>query len=405
MHQPAAAHSLTRTVWIAILCGGAIMAITVGLRQSFGLFLTPVSLDLGLGRGVFALAMALMNLVWGLLAPFAGAIADRYGAGRVAAAGGFAYASGLALMTRGGDGTELVLGGLLIGVGLSGAGFTVVLGAVGRAAPVEKQSMALGLAAMGGSLGQFLALPYAQALLDGFGWLVALLVLAGTALAVVPLARGIAGARAEPVAAAPQSTGAAFREAAGHPGFWLLTAGFFVCGFHLAFVAVHLPAFLADRGMAPWLGAAALTLVGLCNILGTYLCGWFGERQPKKQVLAALYLGRAAIFLGFLLVPVSPASVLAFGALMGFLWLGTVPLTSGLVAYIFGPAHMSMLFGIVFLGHQLGGFTGAWLAGQLYELFGSYDAMWWLSVALGIASAALHWPIAERPVARPAVAG
>ena len=387
-----------------IIAGGAIMGITVGIRQVFGLYLAPISVDLGLGREVFAFGMGLMNLVWGLAAPFAGAVADRFGAGRVAVAGGIAYAAGLVAMTASGDGAQLVVGGLLIGVGLSGAGFTVVLGAVGRAAPPELRSAALGLVSVGGSIGQFVALPYAHYLIEASGWSASLLILAATTMLVVPLAFGIRGRGMVADAPARQTVAEAFREACGHTGFWLLTTGFFVCGFHLAFVAVHLPAYLIDKGMPNWLAAATLTLVGACNIIGTLVCGYLGQRFEKKRVLAGLYLARAMIFLLFLVFPVTEASVLAFGAAMGLLWLGTVPLTSGLVAFIFGPAYMSMLFGIVFFSHQIGGFLGAWLAGFAYDYLGSYDAIWWLSVALGLISAALHWPINERPVPRLAAA-
>ena len=398
--ESSSAHRLSRVVLIAVLCGGTIMGITVGIRQTFGLFLAPISIDLGLGRETFALGMGLMNLFWGLAAPFAGAIADKHGAGRVAVIGGICYAAGLAAMTLSGAGEQLLLGGLLVGLGLSGAGFTVVLGAVGRAAPPEKRTMALGMASMGGSIGQFRALPYTHLLTEWLGWSASLLALAVTALLVVPLAYGIAGGRAETTERSDQTIADAFHEARRHGGFWLLTAGFFVCGFHLAFVAVHLPAYLSDKQMPEWLAAATLTLVGLCNILGTYACGYLGQRYSKKKVLSLLYLARALIFLLFLVMPLTEYSVLAFGALMGFLWLGTVPLTSGLVAQVFGPTYLSMLFGIVFFSHQLGGFLGAWLAGYAYDYLGSYDAMWWFSVLLGIFSALLHWPIDERPLPR-----
>jgi len=395
---------MTRPLWIVILCGAAIMGLAMGFRQSLGLFLNPISIELGIGRERFALGIGVMNLIWGLAAPFAGALADRFGAGRVAAVGGLSYATGLAAITLSGGGGQLLLGGILIGLGLSGAGFSVILGTVGRAAPPEKRSQALGLVSVGGSLGQFLALPYSHFLIDGLGWAVSLIVLAGTALLIVPLAAGIAGKPANQQEASGQTMKQAFREACGNRSFWLLNAGFFVCGFHLAFVAVHLPAFLADRGFGPWLAATALTLVGICNIIGSYGCGLLGARFPKKDVLSLLYLARAAIFALFLVVPISEASVLIFSAAIGFLWLGTVPLTSGLVAHIFGTPYLSMLFGMVFFGHQFGGFLGAWLAGYLYDTLASYDAMWWLSVALGLASAALHWPIAEKPLPRLAVA-
>jgi len=391
---------ITRTVWIVLLSAGAILSLTMGIRQSLGLFLAPVSADLGLGRETFALGIGLTNLVWGLGAPIAGAVADRFGAARVALVGGLFYAVGLLAMTASGDGTQLIVGGLLLGLGLSGAGFSVVLGAVGRAVPPERRSAALGLASVGGSIGQFLALPISHVLIANIGWMISLIVLAGAAAAIAPLAYGLAR-RGAPARAVPDiSLRAAFAEACGHRGFWLLTAGFFVCGFHLAFVAVHLPAYVADQGLPGWLAASALTLVGLFNIIGTYGCGVLGQRFPKKSVLSLLYLLRALIFLAFMIVPLSEVSVLLFGAAIGLLWLGTVPLTSGLVAAIFGPANMSMLFGIVFLSHQVGGFLGAWLAGVLFDLLGSYTIMWWLSVALGLASAALHWPISERPVPR-----
>ena len=393
-----------RPLWIVIICAGTILGVTLGVRQGLGLFLTPISLDIGIGRETFSLGMGLMNLIWGMAAPFAGAIADRYGAGRVATAGGLCYAAGLAAMTLSGDGNQLLLGGLLIGLGLSGAGFTVVLGTVGRIAPEERRGMALGAVAMGGSIGQFAALPYIYGLIEGFGWYGSLLILAATTMLIVPLARGVSGRPVRVAGPAGQSMRDAFREACGSRSFWLLNAGFFVCGFHLSFVAVHLPAYLADEGFEPWLATAALTAVGICNIVGAYGFGVLSDRYPKKYLLSLMYLGRALIFAGFLIVPISEISVLAFGASLGFLWLGTVPLTSGLVATIFGTHYLSMLFGFVFLGHQFGGFLGAWLAGHFYDLLGSYDAMWWLSVGLGLLSAALHWPIVERPVPRLAAA-
>ncbi len=394
---------MSKPLFIAVLCGGVIMSLTLGIRHSFGLFMAPISLDLGGNRELFALGMGLMNLAWGLGAPFAGAVADRFGAARVAAGGVLAYAGGLTIMTLSGDGSQLLLGGLLIGLGLSGAGFTVVLGAVARAAPPEKQSLALGLATTGGSIGQFAALPVVQVLIDSGGWIPALLIIVAAMLGMLPLAMGLG--RSVPGADAPgrdrQTLGAALSEAGGHGGFCLLTAGFFVCGFHLAFVAVHLPAYVLDLGFPAWLGTNALMLVGLCNIAGTWLCGYLGQHYSRKNVLCLLYLARAVVFVMFMIVPVSETGILVFGAAMGFLWLGTVPLTSGVVAVIFGPVYLSTLFGIVFLSHQLGGFLGAWLAGRIYDAFQSYDIMWWLSVALSLAAAALHWPIREQPLQRP----
>jgi predicted MFS family arabinose efflux permease len=258
--------------------------------------------------------------------------------------------------------------------------------------------MALGIVAAGGSFGQFTMVPYGQAFLEGYGWEVALLVLAATALIMVPLSWGVAGQKSE--GGGPQSLRDALDEALRHRGFWLLTAGFFVCGFQVVFVGTHLPAFLADQAMPAWLGGWALALVGLFNIVGTYACGALGQRYRKKYVLAWLYIARSAAFIVFLAMPLSNASVLLFASVLGLLWLGTVPLTGGLVAQIFGPTYMSMLYGIVFFSHQIGSFLGAWLGGKLFDMTGSYDAMWLICVALGFAAAVLHWPIADRPVPR-----
>lgn len=390
---------MARALWIIIACGALILTLSTGLRASFGLFLKPMTVDLDISRGVFAFAIGLQNLLWGVASPFAGAWADRLGTGRVILAGAFFYALGLAGMAFGTDGSQIVLAQVLVGFGLAGAGFSTVLGAVGRAAPPEKRSMALGIAAAGGSFGQFAIVPYGHELMSHFGWHWALFGLALTSLLIVPLAAGVAGKPAG-AGAGRQSLGDALREAMTHRGFILLTLGFFVCGFQVVFVATHLPAYLADKAMPSWLGAWSLALVGLGNIVGTYACGWLGGRYPKKNLLALLYLLRSLVFLVFILMPLTEASVLVFAGTLGLLWLGTVPLTSGLVAYIFGPAYMSMLYGIVFLSHQVGSFTGSWLAGVAYDLTGSYDVMWWGSVAMGLVAAALNWPIMERPVAR-----
>ena len=392
---------MSSRLWLVIVCAGSILGLSMGLRQGMGLFLTPISMHLELGREALALAMGLMNLFWGLSAPAAGAISDRYGAIPVAVAGGLAYAAGLLVMMASQGSGHLLVGGVLIGLGLSGAAFTVVLGVVGRAAPVQLRSRALGLVSMGGSIGQFVALPYIHTLIDGFGWLIALAVLSATAFMIVPLAFGLSGRTQEIETPVRESLGEAIRSASKVSSFWLLNAGFFACGFHLAFMGVHLPAFLADRGFQPWLGAAALTTVGFMNIIGVYCFDMLGGVFSKKNVLCVLYLARTAAILFFIMFPMTEVSVLLFSAIMGFLWLGTVPLTSGLVADIFGTRYMSMLFGIVFLGYQMGGFLGAWLAGVAFDRFGSYDSIWWLSIALGILAAALHWPIQEREIAPP----
>lgn len=383
-------------LWIIIICAGSILGLSMGIRQGLGLFLAPVSLHLGVGREAFALSMGLINVFWGIGAPFAGAVADRYGATPVAVVGGIAYAAGLLVMMASQTSDQLLVGGVLIGLGMSGAAFTVVLGVVGRAAPAHLRSKALGLASVGGSIGQFAALPYIHVMIGGFGWAIALAVLAATAFLIVPLAFGLAPGDREDQAAGAVNLREALASAAAIPSFWLLNAGFFVCGFHLAFIGVHLPAFLADEGFEPWLATAALTTVGLTNIVGVYICGALGGHYQKKNLLSTLYLARAAAILLFIMLPITEASVLLFGAAMGFLWLGTVPLTSGLVGHMFGTRAMSMLFGIVFLGHQFGGFLGAWLAGLVFDRLGSYDMIWWLSVALGVLAALLHWPIDER---------
>lgn len=385
-----------------VLSGAVIMALTFGLRQSFGLYLPPISMELDAGRETFALGMGLMNLFWGLGSPIAGAIADRHGAGRVTVLGGLCYAGGIAVMSLDGSGAQLIGAGVLIGIGLSGAGLTVVLGAVGRGVAPERRSTALAIASVGGSIGQFVSLPYVHLLIEGFGWSDSLLVLAATALLILPLAYGLrgGGGTAKPV----MPITAALREARAHRGFWFLTIGFFVCGFHLAFIGFHLPAYLADQGFGASLGATALAVIGFCNILGTLGCGYLGDRYPKKSVLAVLYLLRSLVIAAFLVVPISELSVLLFAGAMGFLWLGTVPLTSGIVSVVFGPAYMSMLFGIVFLSHQVGGFLGAWLAGALFDSMQSYDVMWILSIGLGLGTAVLHLPIQEKPLERTNVA-
>lgn len=389
---------MSPALWLIILCGGTVMTLSIGIRASFGLFLGPISADLSMSREAFAIAIALQNLLWGLVAPFAGAFADRYGPIRVTMVGGAVYALGLVLAATGASVIAVQFGLAVIGVALGIAGFSVVLGAVGRAAPPEHRSLALGIASAGGSFGQFAIVPVGQGLLTGFGWHAALLALAAISFLIVPLAYGL-GAR-KIVPGMQQSLGEAIREASGHKGFWLLTAGFFVCGFQVTFVGTHLPSFLSDKGLPAWLAAASLSLIGLFNIVGTLGAGWLGGRYRKKYVLAWLYLLRSLVIVVFLVAPLSEASVLIFGASLGLLWLGTVPLTSGLVAQIFGPAYMSMLYGVVFLSHQVGSFLGVWLGGRVFDATGSYDPVWWAAIALGVVAALLHWPIADRPLAR-----
>jgi predicted MFS family arabinose efflux permease len=383
------------------------LAINMGIRQTFGLYLKPVSQDLDLDRQVFSFAMALMNLVWGIGAPFAGALSDRLGAVRVALAGTAFYVAGLVLMATASGGSQVTLSGVLIGLGIAGTGFTAVFGVIARAAPPEHRASALGMATMGSAIGQFVALPYAHVILDATGWVTSLLIMAGTAALMVPLALALGreGSEAHSGALSGQSLRSALGEALNYPSFLLLTAGFFVCGFHLAAVAIHLPAFLADKGFGAGLGAIALTVIGGANILGTYIFGRIGDIMPKRLVLAAIYLARGAIFVALIYLPLTITSVLIYAFLLGLLWLGTVPLTSGLIVTFFGPRWLSTLYGIVFLSHQVGSFMGAWLGGWFYDRYQSYDLLWWAAVAVAVFAAALHLPIRETPAPRLAAAG
>ncbi len=395
---------MTPAAWrnpvLILVCASIVLILSFGIRTSFGIFLAPVSTDLGLGRESFAFAIAVQNLLWGVSQPFVGAIADRYGSGRVVAVCGLMYVLGLVLMANASSGLELTVStGLLIGFALSGTGFPVILAVVGRSVDESRRSLFLGFASAGGSSGQLLMVPLGQVFLDGFGWGTALLLLAVMSSLMVPLAALLTGkAAVTGDRLRKQSLVEAIHEASRHGGYWYLTAGFFVCGFHVAFIATHLPAFIVDRGAAPALGAVALALIGLGNIIGSLTCGVLGGRFPKKFVLAGLYLGRSLVITLFVLAPTSDLSIMLFAAGIGMLWLGTVPLTSGLVAQIFGMRYMATLFGFVFFSHQLGSFLGAWLGGYVFDITGSYDLVWWIAVALGIAAAALHWPIDDRPV-------
>jgi len=396
---------LNRTSWrtptIVLACGGLILMLALGTRQSFGLFLRPMSMDLGWGREAFSFAIALQNLVWGCAMPFAGAIADRYGGGRVVAAGGLAYGAGLLAMAY--STTPLgfnLAAGLLVGLGLSCTGFGVVLAVVARAFPPEKRSVATGIAGACGSFGQFAMLPWAQGLISGLGWLNALLAFAFLALIMVPLGAALAGRNAAEEEST-QSIGAALREAVAHRGFWLLTASFFVCGFQTIFVMTHLPAYLVDRGLTPAQGMTALAVIGLFNIVGSYGCGALGGRYSKRLLLAWIYAIRAVAIGVFIAAPLTPAGTYLFAAVLGLTWLGTVPLTNSLVGQIFGVKFLSTLFSISFLGHQLGAFIGAWAGGAVFDLTNSYLPVWAAAIALSVVAAALCIPINERAL-RPA---
>ncbi len=383
-----------------------VLMLSIGTRQTFGLFLPPMTLDHGWTRETFGFAIALQNIVWGLGQPFAGAIADKFGAARVIVIGGTAYALGLALMAYSTSGLAFDLSaGILVGLGLSGTGFGVVMGVVGRAAPAAKRSAALGLVGAGGSFGQFAMLPFAQTLITDYGWFSALLVLAAASLIIIPLAAALAG-RNVAAHTSNQSLSAAIREAAAHKGFWFLTVSFLVCGFQTIFVMIHLPAYLVDKGMTPTDGMTALALIGFFNIVGSYACGLLGGHFSKKKLLMCLYSIRAVAIALFIALPLSVYTVWGFAVTMGVTWLGTVPLTNGMVAQIFGVKYLSTLFSIVFLGHQIGSFLGAWYGGLMFDLTGSYTTVWIFCVVLSVIAAALCAPIDERDVtaARPAEA-
>ena len=399
--RPAGLITSSRLAYVALLLGGLIAAISFGVRGGFGLFLGPISLDFGVGREVFALSVALQNLVWGATQPIFGAFADRYGPFRAIMIGAVFYAAGVVLMAMStGPAMLYFSAGFLVAVGLSGTSFGIIFGAVAQLFPAERRSWALGIVGAAGSLGQFLIVPLSQQLLDAFGWSAALLILAAVTMMMVPM--GLVFLKAQPVpqtdASRTQTMRQALSEALRHPSFWFLVMGFFVCGFHVSYISLHLPSYVVDLGLAAQTGAWAIGLVGLCNVIGSYLAGVAGGRYPKKFLLSSLYFGRALVMAGFVLLPPSEMMVYIFAVLMGFLWLSTVPLTSGLVAHIYGPRYMGMLFGIVFFSHQIGGFLGAWFGGYAYDTFGSYDAVWWISIGLGVASAVVHWPIRERPV-------
>jgi predicted MFS family arabinose efflux permease len=397
---PASSHGPTRPLWLIVASAAAIVGVSMGLRQVMGLYLPPMTKEIGFSREAFALAIAVANLVWGLGSPLAGAISDKYGAGRVVVVGALATMLGLYLMQVATTEAMLLLSGVLLGIGISGSGITSLVGVVGRNAPPEKRASAIAAVGIGGGLGVLIALPYTHVIMELIGWKSSLIVLAVTAAIMLPLGWPLSGTPRAISSANPQSLAEALKEAFTHRSFWLLTAGFFVCGFHLAFYGLHLPAYVADLGMPSSVAPMALTLVGISNMIGIWLAGKWGESLPKHYGLSLIYAGRAVVFLGFLYLPMTPVTVITLSVLLGFLWLSTVPLTSALVATFFGPAWMSMLYGFVFLSHQIGSFLGVWMAGRLFDMTGSYDTMWWLSVALGVFAALINWPIREQPVER-----
>ena len=395
-----------RTPAAVLACGCLVLCLSFGARAGMGLYLKPMGLEYGWGREVFSISLAIQNLAWGVLGAFAAAFADRFGAGRVIAAAGVAYVLGLAAMAW----VETPLGmhiasGLLIGFALAGTSFAIVMAVIGRTVPPERRSFALGISTAAGSFGQFALLPVTQWLISGHDWHYALFVMAGIAGLIIPLSAALGG-RPAPVAAGSQSLGDALKGAWRERAFHLLFWGFFVCGFHIAMLTVHLPAFVTDQGLKPEHGMTALALIGLCNIIGSLGAGWLGGRFSKKYLLAAIYLIRGALIALLVVAPLTPLTLYVFACGIGLLWLGTVPLTNGLVGQIFGMRYMAMIAAVVFFGHQIGSFVGVWLAGYLYDTTGSYNGAFLASIGLSVFAALVNLPVNEKPLEerRPATA-
>ncbi len=394
-----------RTPLVIIICGCAIALLSFGPRSSLGFFIQPIGREFAWGRDVFGLALALQNLLWGLGQPIAGAIADRFGVLRVVCIGALLYAAGLLMMRYAATPLSLDLGaGVLIGFGLSGCSFNLVLSAFSKLLPPERRGIALGAGTAAGSFGQFLFAPFGVALIDNFGWQTALMVFAALMLLIVPLSLALATPPAAPAkvpVADQQSFKTALAEAFGHRSYVLLVLGFFTCGFQLAFITVHLPAFLVDQGMSASTGGWVIAAIGLFNIIGSLSVGWLQNRLPKRYILSVIYFTRALSIVAFISFPITTFSAIAFGAISGLTWLSTVPPTSALVALMFGTRWFSTLYGFAFVSHQVGGFLGVWLGGVVFEKFSSYTPIWWLSVLFGVLSALINLPIVEAPVTRP----
>src|SRR6476469_2156178 len=402
--RPASAIGSWRTPLVIIVCGCVIALLSFGPRSSLGFFVQPMSREFTWGRDVFGLALALQNLLWGLGQPIAGAIADRFGVMRVMVVGALLYAAGLLLMRYSAPPLSLNLGaGVLIGFGLSGSSFNLVLSAFSKLLPPEKRGLALGAGTAAGSFGQFLFAPFGVALIDNFGWQAALTVFAALMLLIVPLSLALAtpaATSANVPAADQQSFKTALAEAFGHRSYVLLVLGFFTCGFQLAFITVHLPAYLSDRGVTAQTGGWVIAAIGLFNIIGSLSVGWLQNRLPKRYILSTIYFLRAMSIVAFISFPITTFSAIIFGAATGLTWLSTVPPTSALVALMFGTRWFATLYGFAFVSHQVGGFLGVWLGGVVFEQFGSYTPIWWLSIFFGVMSALINLPIVEAPIAR-----
>jgi MFS family permease len=387
---------------VVILFAGCVVAIiNFGVRSTFGQFTLPIGLEHGWPRETYSLAIALQNLLWGIATPMAGALADRYGSARVLMVGAVVYALGIVMMNFAGSPMMLNLGGgIVVGIGIAMSSFGIVMAALGRIAPPEKRSWAFGLATASGSLGQFIFSPIVGGLIAAYDWHTAMLVLAASTLLIIPFAApllvqntsGTKGGAGETDLSMSQAVTKAF----GHGSYILLVAGFFVCGFQLAFITVHLPPYLAEHGMTKEFAGIAMALIGLFNVIGSYTSGIIGGRGEKRVPLSAIYLLRAIVTAGFVLLPITQSTTLIFTACMGFLWLSTVPLTMGLITVMFGTRYMGTLYGFVFLSHQIGSFLGVWLGGKLYDIYGSYDIVWWMSVALAVFAAVVNLPIVEK---------
>src|SRR5690554_2107824 len=382
---------------VLIIAGCAVAAIGNGVRTSFGLFTLPMTADLNLSREGWGMAMAIQNLAWGIAQPFAGAYADRVGTGRTIAVGAAIYALGVLLMIVSPTaGVLAVTAGIITGVGIAISSFSVVMAAFGRAVPPEKRSLIFGVATAASSFGQFAFAPISQGFINAFGWQSALLYLGMALLLIIPLSYALRGRTENPVGQADLPFMQTLSQAWGHGSYRLLVVGFFVCGFHLAFINVHMPAYLVQCGLSPSVGSWTIAVIGLFNIVGSLLSGYLGGRLPKQLLLASIYFLRAVAIGLFLIFPVSELTAYTFAAAMGVLWLSTVPLTAGLVAMFFGARYLGMLYGIAFFSHQLGSFVGVWLGGYVFDVTGSYSLVWYLGIMLGLASAAVHLPINER---------
>ncbi len=403
--RPASVQASWRTPLVIVVCGCAVALLSFGPRSAFGFFMQPMSREFAWGRDVFSLAIAFQNLLWGLGQPIAGAIADRFGTFRVIAVGALLYAAGLLIMRYASTPLSLDLGaGVLVGFGLSGCSFNLVLSAFSKLLPPERRGMALGAGTAAGSFGQFVFAPFGVMMIDQFGWQSALTVYAGLMLLIVPLSLALstppAAASANVPAAQQQSFRTALSEAFGHRSYVLLVLGFFTCGFQLAFITVHLPPFLADRGISAQVGGWVMASIGIFNMIGSLSVGWMQSRLPKRYILSVIYFTRALATVAFISFPITPVTAIAFGAVSGLLWLSTVPPTSALVSLMFGTRWFATLYGFTFVSHQVGGFLGVWLGGIVFEKFGSYTPIWWLSILFGVLSALINLPIVEEPVER-----